>query len=128
MARRVGLGGGRERLENAAVTAPFRGLPQADLDAPVDVPAELGFHHLAQPRVIGQDVDLVIREEAGDVEIARPDPDPAPVHHDRLGVEHRAAPFEDPHAGAQQLVVVDPGEPLDPGQVALARRQHPHNR
>ena len=74
----------------------------------------------------GEEIQLVVPEQARDVEITRPDARPAVIDQQRLGMQHRALPLEDAGTRTQQIAVADPrGIPQD-GEVARAGDEQAH--
>jgi len=99
--------------------------PAGYLTAPADVQAELVFQGLGQARVLDQDVELVISQQARGVQIARPDAHPAVIAHDGFGMKHRTILFKDTDSAAQEVPVPDAGEIPDQRQIARAGNQQP---
>ena len=94
--------------------------------APGDVEPELVLHRIGEVAVLDQDVELPVAHQARGVEVARADPAPSPVRHDRLGVQHRSFPLVDSHPAPQQIAVSDSREVPHQRQVARSRHQQPH--
>ena len=75
--------------------------------------------------VLDDDVELTVAHPAGDVEIRRADARPSSVRDGRLGVQHRAVPLEDPHAGLEERPIARAREGSQDRNVRRARNEQP---
>ena len=116
-------GGGSDELGRQREPAARH---QNDLAALRHVVQELRRECGGQPIVLGDEVELVIAEQARDVEVARSDPRPFVIGEQRLSVQHRPAILEDAGAGMQQLAVPAAREDADNRDVGGAGEQQSH--
>ena len=84
---------------------------------------ELVFHGASQTGIFDQDVQLVVTQEAGRIEVAGADPNPTIVCHDGLGMQHWTVPLVDPDPAPEQITVPDSGEISYQGNVTRPRDQ-----
>ena len=71
------------------------------------------------------EVELVIPEQARDVEVARPHASPIVIGDERFRVQHRSAEFEDAGAGMQQLAISAAREDANDRHVGGAGQEQP---
>src|SRR5204863_319196 len=106
------------RMPNAA-RSPATGL-QHDFAAGREVAQELLRQRGGEMVAFGEEIQLVVPEQARDVEITRPDARPAVIDQQRLGMQHRALPLEDAGTRTQQIAIADPRGVTQDGEVARA--------
>ncbi len=98
---------------------------QDDLAALGHVVQKLLGERRGQTVVLGDEVELVIAQQARDVEVARSHACPLVITDEGFGVNHGAAILEDPRARVQQLAISAPGEDANDGDVGRAGEQQP---
>ena len=119
-----GLALGRRRVHQSRRQPPA-GL-QHDFAARGEIAPELVRQLARQRLALGREVELVVREQARHVQVARADAGPAAIHQHRLRVDHRTLVLEHAHAGAEQVAIADPREIAQDGEVTRAGHEQPH--